>query len=121
VSLPLTQQLVAQGKCMHLPVASAVWHSPALSHDIYADVPHTARKKLEPKYQIGINMGPKLEGPRYKVLTYNERLKRDKYQVRIFRDTVTFESLPKVTCMHGESQLHRGGHIDLPEGEEVAP
>jgi hypothetical protein len=33
VSLPLTQQLVAQGKCMHLSVASAVWHSPALSHD----------------------------------------------------------------------------------------
>jgi hypothetical protein len=62
-----------------------------------------------------------LEGPCYKVLTYNEKLKRDKYQVRIFRDIVTFESLPKVTGMQDESQLHWGGHIDLPEGEEVAP
>jgi hypothetical protein len=88
---------------------------------VYAHVPHTARKKLEPKYQIGIFLGPELEGPCYKVLTYNEKLKRDKYQVRIFRDIVTFESLPKVTGMQDESQLHWGGHIDLPEGEEVAP
>jgi hypothetical protein len=34
---------------------------------------------------------------------------------------VTFESLPKVTGVQDESQLHWGGHIDLPEGEEVAP
>jgi hypothetical protein len=33
VSLLLTQQLVAPGKCMHLSVALAVLHSPALSHD----------------------------------------------------------------------------------------
>jgi hypothetical protein len=88
---------------------------------VYARVPHTARKKLEPKYQIGIFLGPKFEGPGYKVLTYNDKLKRDKYQVRIYRDIVTFESLPKVTGMQDESQLHWGGHINLPEGEEVAP
>jgi hypothetical protein len=88
---------------------------------VYAHVPHTARKKLEPKYQLGIFLGPELEGPCYKVLTYNEKLKRDKYQVRIFRDIVTFESLKAVTGAQDESQLHWGGHIDLPEGEEIAP
>jgi hypothetical protein len=88
---------------------------------VYAHVPHTARKKLEPKYQVGIFLGPELEGPGYKILTYNDKLKRDKYQVRIVRDIVTFESLPKVTGVQDESQLHWGGHIDLPEGEEVAP
>jgi hypothetical protein len=88
---------------------------------VYAHVPHTARKKLEPKYQIGIFLGPELEGPGYKILTFNDKLKRDKYQVRIYRDIVTFESLPKVTGMQDESQLHWGGHINLPEGEEVAP
>jgi hypothetical protein len=66
-------------------------------------------------------LGPELEGPGYKVLAYNEKLKRDKYQVRVFRDIVTFESLPKVTGMQDESQLQWGGHINLPEGEEVAP
>jgi hypothetical protein len=88
---------------------------------VYAHVPHTARKKLEPKYQLGIYLGPETEGPCYKVLTYNDKLKRDKYQVRIFRDIVTFESLPKVTGVQDESQLHWGGHIDLPEGEEIDP
>jgi hypothetical protein len=62
-----------------------------------------------------------MEGPGYKVLTYNEKLKRDKYQVRIFRDIVTFENLKAVTGAQDESQLHWGGHIDLPEGEEVDP
>jgi hypothetical protein len=88
---------------------------------VYAYVPHTTRKKLEPKYQIGIFLGPELEGPGYKVLTYNDKLKMDKYQVRIYRDIVTFESLPKVTGMQDESHLHWGGHINLHEGEEVAP
>jgi hypothetical protein len=88
---------------------------------VYAHVPHTTRKKLEPKYQLGIFLGPETEGPGYKVLTYNEKLKRDKYQVRIFRDIVTFENLKAVTGAHDESQLHWGGHIDLPEGEEVDP
>jgi hypothetical protein len=86
---------------------------------VYGHVPHTARKKLEPKYQLGIFLGPETEGPGYKVLTYNDKLKRDKYQVRIFRDIVTYESLPKVTGVQDESQLHWGGQIDLPEGEDV--
>jgi hypothetical protein len=34
---------------------------------VYGHVPHTARKKLEPKYQLGIFLGPETEGPGYKV------------------------------------------------------
>jgi hypothetical protein len=76
-------------------------------------------KKLDPKSQQGIFLGPEPNGPGYKVLTYNEKLKRDKYQVRIFRDIVTFETLKYVCGVHDESQLFWGGGIDLPEPQEV--
>jgi hypothetical protein len=46
-------------------------------------------------------------------------LRRDKYQVRIFRDIVTYESLKSVTGVQDESQLFWGGGIDLPEPQEV--
>jgi transposase InsO family protein len=86
---------------------------------VYARVAETARKKLDPKSQQGIFLGPETNGPGYKVLTYNEKLKRDKYQVRIFRDIVTFEELKAVTGVQDESQLFWGGNIELPEPQEV--
>jgi hypothetical protein len=81
---------------------------------VYARVAETARKKFDPKSQQGIFLGPETDGPGYKVLTYNEKLKRDKYQVRIFRDIVTFEELKAVTGVHDELQLFWGGNIDCP-------
>jgi hypothetical protein len=45
--------------------------------------------------------------------------KKDKYQVRIFRDIICYEKLTVVTGAQDESQLHWGGHIPLPEGEEI--
>jgi hypothetical protein len=86
---------------------------------VYARVADSARKKLDPKSQQGIFLGPEPNGPGYKVLTYNEKLKRDKYQVRIFRDIVTFETLKSVCGVQDESQLFWGGGIDLPEPQEV--
>jgi hypothetical protein len=86
---------------------------------VYARVADSARKKLDPKSQQGIFLGPETDGPGYKVLTYNEKLKRDKYQVRIFRDIVTFEALKSVCGVQDESQLFWGGGIDLPEPLEV--
>jgi hypothetical protein len=88
---------------------------------VYAKVPDTARTKLEPKYQIGMFLGPEPDGVNYKVLTYNEKLKKHKYQVRIFRDIITYETLKAVTGAQDESQLHWGGHISLPEGQEITP
>jgi hypothetical protein len=82
---------------------------------VYARVADSARKKLDPKSQQGIFLGPETDGLGYKVLTYNEKLKRDKYQVRIFRDIVTFEALKSVCGVQDESQLFWGGGIDLPE------
>jgi hypothetical protein len=86
---------------------------------VYARVADSARKKLDPKSQQGIFLGPEPNGPGYKILTYNEKLKRDKYQVRIFRDIVTYETLKSVCGVHDESQLFWGGNIDLPEPQEV--
>jgi hypothetical protein len=86
---------------------------------VYAHVPESARTKLDPKYQIGIFLGPEMHGPGYKILTWNPKLKRDKYQVRIIRDIITFESLKTVTGMQDESQLHWGGDIHLPKGREI--
>jgi hypothetical protein len=60
-----------------------------------------------------------MHGPCYTILTWNPKLKRDKYQVQIIRDIITFESLKNVTGMHDESQLHWGGDIDLPKGREI--
>jgi hypothetical protein len=88
---------------------------------VYARVADSARTKLEPKYQLGMFLGPEQEGPGYKVLTYNPKLKKDKYQVRIFRDIICYEKLTAVTGAQDESQLHWGGHIPLPEGEEIIP
>jgi transposase InsO family protein len=42
---------------------------------VYARVADSARKKLDPKSQQGIFLGPEVNGPGYKVLTYNEKLK----------------------------------------------
>jgi hypothetical protein len=81
---------------------------------VYARVADSARKKLDPKSQQGIFLGPEVNGPGYKVLTYNEKLKRDKYQVRIFRDIVTYESLKSVTGVHDESQLFGGVALICP-------
>jgi hypothetical protein len=86
---------------------------------VYARVAETARTKLDPKSQQGIFLGPETNGPGYKVLTYNEKIKRDKYQVRIFRDIVTFQELKAVNGVHDESQLFWGGNIELPEPHEV--
>jgi hypothetical protein len=36
---------------------------------VYAHVPESARTKLDPKYQIGIFLGPEMHGPSYKILT----------------------------------------------------
>jgi hypothetical protein len=88
---------------------------------VYARVADTARTKLEPKYQLGIFLGPEQDGPGYKVLTFNNKLKRDKYQVRIFRDIVCYENLTVVTGVQDEAVLHWGGHINLPQGEEIIP
>jgi hypothetical protein len=86
---------------------------------VYARVDDSARKKLDPKSQQGIFLGPEPNGPGYKILTYNEKLKRDKYQVRIFCDIVTYETLKSVCGVQDESQLFWGGNIDLPEPHEV--
>jgi hypothetical protein len=86
---------------------------------VYARVADSARKKLDPKSQQGIFLGPEPDGPGYKVLTYNEKLKRNKYQVCIFRDIVTFETLKAVCGVQDESQLFWGGGVDLPEPQEV--
>jgi hypothetical protein len=43
---------------------------------VYARVADTARSKLEPKYQLGMFLGPEQDGPGYKVLTWNPKLKR---------------------------------------------
>jgi hypothetical protein len=102
-------------------------HPPDLSNfrtfgcKVYARVADTARTKLEPKYQIGMFLGPESTGPGYKVLTWNPKNKRDKYQVRIFRDIITFECLKAVTGAQDESYLHWGGHIHLPEGQDIVP
>jgi hypothetical protein len=88
---------------------------------VYARVADTARNKLEPKYQLGIFLGPEQDGPGYKVLTFNDKLKRDKYQVRIFRDIICYENLTAVTGVQDEAVLHWGGHINLPQGEEIIP
>jgi transposase InsO family protein len=88
---------------------------------VYARVADTARNKLEPKYQLGIFLGPEQDGPGYKVLTFNDKLKRDKYQVRIFRDIICYENLTAVTGVQDEAVLHWGGHINLPQGEEINP
>jgi len=78
---------------------------------VYARVHDEQRKNLDPKSQVGIYLGPEQQGPGYKVLTYNPQLKRDKYQVHIVRDMVTFETLKAVTGARDESQLHWGGGI----------
>jgi transposase InsO family protein len=85
---------------------------------VYAKVPETARNKLSPKSQVGIFLGPESRGPGYKVLTYNPELKRDKYQVRIFRDIVCFEDLKSTTGVQESSELHWGGNIPMPRNPE---
>jgi transposase InsO family protein len=88
---------------------------------VYARVVDIARNKLEPKCQLGIFLDPEQDGPGYKVLTFNDKLNRDKYQVRIFRDIICYENLTVVTGVHDEDVLHWGGHINLPHGEEIIP
>jgi hypothetical protein len=85
---------------------------------VFARVPDSARRKLDPKSQVGIFLGPETDGPGYKVLTYNPDLKRDKYQVRIFRDIVCYEDLKSVSGVQEISELHWGGHIPMPQNPE---
>jgi hypothetical protein len=85
---------------------------------VYARVPDDARNKLDPKSQIGIFLGPESNGPGFKVLTYNPTLKRDKYQVRIFRDIVCYEDLQSTTGVQETHELHWGGHIPMPQNPE---
>jgi transposase InsO family protein len=85
---------------------------------VFARVPDSARRKLDPKSQVGIFLGPETDGPGYKVLTYNPDLKRDKYQVRIFRDIVCYEDLKSVSGVQEISELHWGGHIPMPRNPD---
>jgi Transposase and inactivated derivatives len=82
---------------------------------VFARVDDTERTKLDPKSQVGIYLGPQLDGPGYKVLVYDPELKaRHKYAVHIVRDMVTYEDLTVVTGAQDVSQLHWGGEIPLP-------
>jgi hypothetical protein len=57
---------------------------------VYARIPDTQRKKLDPKSQLGIYLGPETNGPGHKVLVLDPTLKgRNKYAVHIVRDIVT--------------------------------
>jgi hypothetical protein len=86
---------------------------------VYARVADTARSKLEPKYQLGMFLGPEHDGHGYKGLTCNPKLQKDKDHVRVFRDIICCEKLFAVTGVQDESQLNRSGHTPLPEGEVI--
>ncbi len=87
---------------------------------VYARVHESQRKKLDPKSQIGIYLGPEVMGSGHKVLIYNPNFKREnKYAVHIVRDVVTFENLTVVTGAQDQSSLHWGGSIPLPKPREV--
>jgi transposase InsO family protein len=81
---------------------------------VYARVAETARKKLDPKSQIGIFLGPETNGPGYKILVTNNKARGQKYAVHIVRDIYCFESLKSVTGAQDVSQLYWQGHIPLP-------
>jgi len=83
---------------------------------VYARVHDTQRKKLDPKSQVGIYLGPDGEGLKCKVLVYNPELRRQiQYAVHTVRDIVTYESLPAMTGVSDVAQLHWGGEIPLPK------
>jgi hypothetical protein len=86
---------------------------------VYARVADDDRKKLDPKSQLGIFLGPEQKGPGYKVLVYNKNLKSIRYQVHIVRDIVCYENLTIVTGAQDNSQLHWGGDIPLPTPQQV--
>jgi len=87
---------------------------------VYARVADTQRKKLDPKSQPGLYLGPEVHGPGYKVLVWDPDLKKEnKYAVHIVRDIVCFENLPAVTGAQDVSELHWGGHIPLPKPQSI--
>jgi transposase InsO family protein len=87
---------------------------------VYARVADDERKKLDPKSQLGIFLGPEPKGHGYKVLVYDKNLKaQNRYQVHIVRDIVCFENLTVVTGAQDNSQLHWGGDIPLPTPQQV--
>jgi transposase InsO family protein len=86
---------------------------------VYARVADDARKKLDPKSELGIFLGPEPKGPGYKVLVYDKKLQGMRYQVHIVRDIVCFENLTAVTGVQDNSQLHWGGDIPLPTPQPV--
>jgi Reverse transcriptase (RNA-dependent DNA polymerase) len=88
---------------------------------VYARVHDTLRNKLDPKSQVGIFLGPEVNGPGYKVLVYDPNLKRaNKYAVHVVRDMFTFETLTAVTGAQETSDLYWRGSIPLPRPRSVA-
>ena len=59
---------------------------------VYARVPDSQRKKLDPKSELGVYLGPETRGPGCKVLVHRPNHKYAKYSVAIRRDVVTFEA-----------------------------
>jgi len=87
---------------------------------VYARVADTQRKKLDPKSQIGIYLGPEINGPGHKVMVYNPNLKQQrKYVVHIVRDIVTYESLTAVRGVQEHADIYWGGSIPLPKPRRV--
>jgi len=77
---------------------------------------------LDPKSQIGIYLGPEIDGPGRKILVYDPNLRREnRYAVHIVRDIVTCETLNVVTGAQSEADLHWGGSILLPVPLEIPP
>ena len=59
---------------------------------VYAKVPDSQRKKLDPKSELGVYLGPETKGPGCKILVHRPTHKYAKYSVAVRRDVVTYEA-----------------------------
>jgi Reverse transcriptase (RNA-dependent DNA polymerase)/GAG-pre-integrase domain/Integrase core domain/gag-polypeptide of LTR copia-type len=62
---------------------------------VYYRIPDELRKKLQPKAEPGIYLGPSYDGPGVRVLIYHPELKQRKWQVKVVRDVFALESLTR--------------------------
>ena len=59
---------------------------------VYAKIDNEQRKKLQPKSELGIYLGPATDGPGVQVLVYRPEYKQtSKFAIKVFRDVVILE------------------------------